>query len=248
VRRYGLIGFPLGHSFSQRFFAEKFAREGIVDCRYDNFPLGSIDELPELIAGHPDLSGFNVTIPYKEAILPYLDVVDPEAAAIGAINCVRIDRSGGTPRLTGYNTDAFGFRQSLEQMLGGSRPTQALILGTGGASRAVGHVLTELGIAWKKVSRHASPDTWAYDELPDEVLRRAALIVNTTPLGTYPDVDSRPPLRYGLIGGGHFLHDLVYNPSETVFLREGRTRRATVKNGWQMLVAQAERSWEIWST
>lgn len=247
MKRYGLIGFPLGHSFSQRFFTEKFAREGLADCRYDNFPLGTIDELSGLLSEHPDLGGFNVTIPYKAAVLPYLDAIDPEAEAIGAVNCVRIDRSRGVPCLTGYNTDAFGFRQSLEQQLGGSRP-QALILGTGGASRAVEYVLEGLGIACRKVSRRASEGIWSYDSLPDEVLCGSGLIVNTTPLGTFPDVDSRPPLHYGAIGGGHFLHDLVYNPAETVFLREGRLRGASVKNGWQMLVGQAERSWQIWNT
>jgi shikimate dehydrogenase len=246
VKRYGLIGFPLGHSFSQRFFTEKFARERLTDRQYDNFPLGSIEELPGLIAAHADLAGFNVTIPYKKAILPCLDTIDPQAAAIGAVNCVKVDRSGAAPRLVGYNTDVFGFRQSLEEMLGGRRP-DALILGTGGASRAVEYVLDRLGIDWRKISRHASPGILSYDELSDEVLCGSPLIVNTTPLGTFPDVNSRPPLRYEAIGHGHFLHDLVYNPSETAFLHEGRRRGATVKNGWQMLVAQAERSWQIWN-
>jgi len=246
MRRYGLIGYPLGHSFSERYFAEKFARQGLADCRYDNFAIETIEALPALVASAPDLCGFNVTIPYKEAVLPYLDAIAPEAAAVGAVNCVAIDRRGGAPRLTGYNTDVYGFGESVGQLLGAWRPS-ALVLGTGGAARAVGHVLEALGVSYRKISRRAAEGVWAYDELTEEVVRQAKLIVNTTPLGTFPAVDARPPLPYGAIGQGHALHDLVYNPAETAFLREGRRRGATVKNGWQMLVGQAERSWEIWS-
>ena len=246
VKRYGLIGFPLGHSFSQRFFAEKFEREGRSDCRYDNFPLGSIEEIESLVAEMPDLQGFNITIPYKQDIFPYLDEVDLEAEAVGAVNCVKIDRAGATPRLIGYNTDAYGFRRSLEQMLGDKRP-DALILGTGGASRAVEHVLDEMGIDWEKISRRPSTGILSYTELPDGLLLRSRLVINTTPLGTFPDVDSKPRMHYEVIGRCHFLHDLVYNPAETLFMKEGRLRGATVKNGLQMLIGQAERSWEIWN-
>ncbi len=245
MKRYGLIGFPLGHSFSKGWFARMFAAEGRTDCVYENYPLASIDELPGMIAQNPDLEGFNVTIPYKEAVMPCLDELDPQAAAVGAVNCVKIVREGGEVRLRGYNTDVYGFRRSLLSMLGAARP-DALILGTGGAAKAVVYVLENEGINYMMVSRRAGEGRLAYEALTPELVERTPLIVNTTPLGMFPAVEVRPEIPYEAVGSGHFLYDLVYNPAETAFLHAGRVRGAAVMNGCAMLVAQAERSWEIW--
>ncbi len=247
MREFGLIGYPLGHSFSRGFFTQKFEKEGLIDCRYLNFPLESVTLAEELVREHPSLEGFNITIPYKQAIFPYLTSLDPEAREIGAVNCVKIRRnSEGVAELTGYNTDAFGFRRSLLQMIGDRRPA-ALVLGTGGASKAVGYVLKELDIDFVNVSRRSSEGTIRYEELTPRIVSERKLIVNCTPLGTFPQVEAKPDLPYDAIGQEHFLKDLVYNPAETAFLREGRLRGATVKNGYSMLVGQAERSWEIWN-
>lgn len=244
--RYGLIGFPLGHSFSRSFFTEKFQRERLQGVEYDNFPLASIEEVLPMIGANPDLQGFNITIPYKQAIFPLLDEVAPQARAIGAVNCVRIFRSGGGVILKGFNTDAYGFHRSLATMLGSIRP-QALVLGTGGASKAVCYVLRELGIEYRLVSRSGGGEILSYADLTPAQVAASRLIVNTTPLGTFPRIDTLPELPYEAISRGHFLHDLVYNPAETAFLHEGRLRGATVKNGYDMLLGQAERSWEIWN-
>ena len=247
MKRFGLIGYPLGHSFSKGYFIEKFIREDRPDSVYENFPLDSAGGLPELIASHPDLQGLNVTIPHKQAVLSCLDELDQQAAQIGAVNCIKITRSGGKIHLKGYNTDAWGFGRSLAEMLGKERP-DALVLGTGGASKAVAYVLKQLGIRFRFVSRTGDGEAiLSYEGLTPETIARTRLIVNTTPLGTYPDTGAMPAIPYDGIGRGHFLHDLVYNPSETAFLREGRVREAAVKNGYAMLVGQAERSWEIWN-
>ena len=248
MKRFGLIGYPLGHSFSQGYFAEKFRREGLTGCVYENFPLESIADLPGLIAAHPDLCGLNVTIPHKQAVIPFLDELDPQAAEIGAVNCIGITRAAdGKPCLKGYNADAWGFERSLLALIGNARP-DALILGTGGASKAVAYVLARLEIAFRFVSRNGDGRTvLSYSGLTPELIAATPLIINTTPLGTFPNTDTRADIPYDAIGRGHFLHDLVYNPSETAFLREGRRRGAAVKNGYVMLTGQAERSWEIWN-
>ncbi len=238
---FGLIGYPLGHSFSPAYFQEKFGREGI-DASYEAFPLPQIGALPELLHARPGLRGLNVTIPYKEAVLPLLDALHPDAAAIGAVNCIAI-RNG---QLTGYNTDWIGFAESLAAWLG-PLPRRALVLGTGGASKAVLFALQRLGIEAATVSRTRKKADYGYGELSPDRLRAHPLVVNTTPLGTAPDVDAAPPLPYAALTPEHALYDLVYNPPETRFLREGAQRGAAVKNGYEMLVRQAEAGWTIWS-
>lgn len=246
MRLYGLIGFPLSHSFSPTYFKEKFRREGLTDCRYESFPLPNISELPALLNKLPNLHGLNVTIPHKEAVIPFLDALDPVAEAIGAVNCITIDDG----RLTGYNTDSYGFLTSLHEWMNRyslTLPAGALILGTGGASKAVAYSLRKLGVDVQFVSRKPGPGRLTYEDLDQEVLRQHALIVNTTPLGTWPDVDTCPPLPWDAIGRMHLLYDLVYNPPETKFLQLGRQRSAATTNGLRMLQLQADRSWEIWN-
>ena len=241
-RLYGLIGYPLGHSFSERYFAEKFSANQMTGVSYRNFPLERIDLLPVLLREHPDLCGFNVTIPYKEQVIPYLDRVDDEAVRIGAVNCVRIDNG----KLTGYNADIYGFENSLLTLIGTERPA-ALVLGSGGASKAVKYVLTRLGMPYKEVSRTKKADNLTYGELTPQVMTDHRLIVNTTPLGTFPDTESAPDIPYGLLSPHHFLFDLVYNPPLTRFLASGQKQGAAIQNGYDMLVGQAEKSWEIWT-
>jgi shikimate dehydrogenase len=246
MRRFGIIGYPLGHSFSQRYFTEKFQAEGLGDHVYDKYPLASIEEFPALVATTPDLVGLNVTIPYKQAVIPCLDDLDPQARAIGAVNCIRVSREGGKVFLKGYNTDMPGFETSLGEMLGGRRP-EALVLGTGGASKAVTCALGRLGIRHRLVSRSGDgTNTLSYGELTPELIAATPLIVNATPLGTFPDVETLPDIPYEALGREHFLHDLVYNPAETAFMHQGRRRGATVKNGYAMLIGQAQAAWEVW--
>ena len=240
--KYGLIGYPLGHSFSARYFAEKFRQEEISGCSYTNFPLSDIGQLDGLLRREPTLAGFNVTIPYKEQIIPKLDALDDEARAIGAVNCVKI--SAG--RLIGYNTDTYGFERSLRQLIGEARPA-ALVLGSGGASKAVRFVLQKLGISYMEVSRTKRPHNLTYEELNSECMAAHRLIVNATPLGTFPNVDGYPAIPYEMLTPEHFLFDLVYNPPLTRFLAQGQTQGASIMNGYDMLVGQAERSWEIWT-
>lgn len=242
MREFGLIGRPLGHSASAHYFTEKFRREGKADCSYSLFELPNIEELPRLLADHPDLCGFNVTIPYKREVMRYLDDLSVEARNIGAVNCVR--RSGG--RLTGYNTDVIGLRQSLARFLD-VLPERALILGTGGASQAVQYVLSELGIAFELVSRDPAKGNYTYDNLPCETVEEAKLIVNASPVGTYPNVDDAPRIPYAFVSPEHYLFDLVYNPPLTSFLDYGRQRGARICNGQEMFVGQAEASWRIWN-
>ncbi len=246
MRRFGLIGNPVGHSFSRGYFSKKFSDGGITDAVYENFQLETIDELPGLLERYPDLAGLNVTIPYKQQVFKYLDQVDPEAEAIGAVNCVRIDRRSGKLFLTGYNADAYGFEASLLSLTRGTRP-EALVLGTGGASRAVNFILAKHGIHHQSVSRTSSVDALAYEKLSPEVIRAHKLIIDTTPLGMFPKIDTFPELPYEAIGPEHLLIDLVYNPAQTEFLRRGRGCGATVMGGYVMLVVQAERSWAIWN-
>lgn len=247
MRRFGLIGQTLTHSFSGKYFSEKFAREGITDAVYELYPLGSIAQFPELAASHPDLLGLNVTIPYKEAILPFLDELEETAKEIGAVNTIRF--SGGKSQ--GFNTDVYGFRQSIKPFLT-SRHERALLLGTGGASKAVHHVLRNIGIDCAFVTRNkqnAPKDTllFNYDELNHYVMDAFKLIVNCTPLGTFPDIHSFPPIPYEHLGPDHLLYDLVYNPAETQFLLRGKQYHAQTMNGFDMLRLQAEKSWQIWN-
>jgi shikimate dehydrogenase len=242
MRLYGLIGKPLTHSFSKGYFAEKFAAEGIVDCRYENFELASIDDLPGLLSAHPELCGLNVTIPYKELVLPFLHEKSAGVGSIGACNCIRIEEG----RLTGFNTDASGFRGSIGPRLGEGHK-KALVLGSGGASKAIQHALGEMGIEFSVVSRKPESGGMGYEDIDDEVLDVYKLIVNTTPLGMYPNVENDPPLPYSYLTPEHFLYDVIYNPAQTKFLRQGAERGAVTLNGHEMLIRQAEESWAIWN-
>jgi shikimate dehydrogenase len=242
MRLFGLIGYPLGHSFSKKYFTGKFEEEGITNCRYDLFPIPSIDELPGLLLANPSLEGLNVTIPYKKEVLPFLSASSiPEG--LNACNCIRI-RHG---QLTGYNTDVVGFEQSLLPLLN-KQHQQALVLGNGGAAESVIHVLKKLGIEYDVVSRqlHAG-STLTYRELTREIIEQHPLIINTTPVGTFPETGSCPAIPYEGITSRHLLYDLVYNPPLTLFLQKGKERGAQVKNGEEMLVLQAEESWNIWN-
>jgi shikimate dehydrogenase len=246
MKRLGLIGYPLSHSFSVDYFREKFRREGIRGFEYRNYPIQYVKELIPMVRDTEGLVGLNVTIPYKEQVLPLLDEIDPEAAEIGAVNTLRISRTHDRIRLKGYNSDAYGFRETLLPLLG-SGQRQALVLGTGGASKAVTHVLEKLGIDYQYVSRDPAPGQLHYLDLCYAVIKRYTLIINTTPLGTYPEITAFPNIPYDLLTPGHILYDLVYNPPETEFLRMGKQKGASVKNGHEMLILQAERSWEIWN-
>lgn len=244
----GLIGWPLGHSQSPEYFAEKFRRLGI-EGSYSLFPLENIEELPMLIEAHPNLCGFNVTIPHKQAILPYLRHISPEAEAIGAVNTVSIERKDGTVILTGHNTDCIGFRDSLAPLLGAvsDQPRHALIMGTGGASKAVAYGLSTLGIRHVYVSRHShGQDTIEYDDLTPSIMDTHRIIVNCTPLGMWPNINGCPDIPWNLLPDNAICYDLVYNPVITEFMRHGAQRGATVKNGLEMLHRQADAAWDIW--
>lgn len=243
---YGLIGNPLGHSFSADFFNNKFEREGIQE-RYNLFPIPSIDCVDGLIESHQDLKGFNVTIPYKEQIILYLASLSEEAKEIGAVNVVKINRENGKISLKGYNSDAIGFRNSLTPLL---KPNmkKGLVLGTGGASKAVVYVLNSLGIEVLKVSRHASSDAISYQDLTPEIIADHLVIVNTTPLGMFPNVESCPDLPYDLLTPDHLCYDVVYNPEVTTFMKRSSRNGATVKNGLEMLHLQALAAWDIWQS
>ncbi|HLO57162.1 MAG TPA: shikimate dehydrogenase [Bacteroidales bacterium] len=247
MKIYGLIGYPLSHSFSGRYFAEKFAREGITDCKYNLYPLDRIESLVSLLRDEKDLAGLNVTIPYKEKVLDFLDSTDDCIQQIGAVNTIKIFREGSDIHLKGYNTDVYGFSESLKPLL---KPgiQKALVLGTGGASRAVMYALNELGIRVTMVSRNPRvPGHISYEMITADVMADQRLIVNTTPSGMFPDTGSCPPLPYEFLTSGHVLFDLVYNPPETRFMTEGKQKKATVVSGLQMLYLQADKSWEIWN-
>jgi shikimate dehydrogenase len=246
MRKYGLIGFPLGHSFSGKYFSEKFEREKITGCSYENFPLGSIDELPRLVAGNPDLCGLNITIPYKTSVLQYLNNADPAVNEIGAANVLKIRRSDNDIRISGYNSDITGIRDSLVPFIG-LKSKNALILGTGGSSRAVLFTLTKLGMHVTLVSRKRGQGLICYSDVSRTLLDSTQLIVNTTPLGMFPDNDSKPDIDYDLLNESHILFDLVYNPELTAFLQMGKDRGCKIISGLKMLYSQAERSWEIWN-
>ena len=239
---YGLIGMPLSQSFSKKYFTEKFERENIGDTAYELFPLNDISLLPELLASYPGLKGLNVTIPYKEQVLPFLHAVSDDAKEIAAVNCIKINKSG---LLKGFNTDAPAFKSSLLPLLQ-SHHKKALVLGTGGAAKAVLHVLKSLGIDYAFVSRSKGAG-FTYEELNRSIVEAYPLIINSTPLGSFPKVDTAPAIPYEYLGSNNYLYDLVYNPSKTLFLQKGEERGASVKNGYEMLVGQAELSWQIWN-
>jgi shikimate dehydrogenase len=243
VRNFGLIGYPLSHSFSKKYFGDKFRREHITDCAYELYPLSSLEDFRELLSGVPGMEGLNVTIPYKQKIIALIDELDHAARAIGAVNTLLL-RAG---RITGYNTDVVGFERSLVPLLK-SHHTAALVLGTGGASKAVAFALRRLGIPFHFVSRQKrDPGHFTYQDLDESIVKSTSLIINTTPVGTSPNVDQAPSIPYEFIGPGHLLYDLVYNPAETLFLKRGGARGAATKNGYEMLELQADASWEIWN-
>lgn len=242
----GLVGFPLKHSFSQRYFTEKFIRLGLSGLEYRNFEMQDISRIPLILENHKNLIGFNVTIPYKEAVLDFLDDIEPEARKIGAVNVVRIDRSQGFPRLTGYNTDRIGIDITLNQW---DLPPgiKAIVFGTGGSSKAVVHQLESRGIRYIQVSRNSSPTAISYPELTPAMIDDHKLLINCTPVGMYPDSEDKLPLAWSAVSSDHFLFDLIYNPEMTGFLKEGFERGASVQNGLRMLHEQAEASWRIWA-
>ena len=243
--KYGLIGYPLGHSFSINYFNQKFSDEGI-DAEYMNFEIPSIDNLIEVLDSHPELKGLNVTIPYKQKVMEYLDQISPEARAIGAVNVIRVTHSGKNIKLKGFNSDVIGFTQSIEPMLE-SFHKKALILGTGGASKAVDFGLKSLGLETVFVSRYQRPDTICYEDITLEVVKEYNVIVNCTPLGMFPKTEECPMLPYEALDDHNILYDLIYNPDETLFMKRGAERGASVKNGLEMLLLQAFASWEFWN-
>ena len=242
IKSYGLIGYPLSHSFSKKYFTEKFQRESISDHVYELFPIESISLLPEILSSNPTLAGLNVTIPYKEQVVEYLHTCTAVVEEIGACNCIKIEDG----KLTGYNTDVIGFVKSLESKLNATHK-KALVLGTGGAAKAVHYALKQKGIEFLQVSRKKSSETICYEDVDQRLLLEYTLIVNTTPLGMYPEIENAPAIPYQFLGPEHYLFDLVYNPSMTTFLSEGKKRGAQTENGADMLVIQAEASWEIWN-
>ena len=242
MTKYGLIGYPLSHSFSRKYFTEKFERESIQDHEYDLFPIDKITQLPLLLQAEIDLKGLNVTIPYKEQVIPFLDELTEVVKEIQACNCIRILNG----KLIGYNTDVIGFEKTLERKLS-NHHQRALVLGTGGAAKAVHYVLSKKGIEYLEVSRTKVDGSITYQEIGEQVISSHTLIINTTPLGMYPNIEEAPNLPYHLLSDQHYLYDLVYNPTKTKFLLEGETRGAVIENGADMLVIQAEASWDIWN-
>ena len=243
VSKFGLIGKDIDYSFSKKFFSEKFERENLPHT-YENFDISSIEKFPEIINKTPNLKGLNVTIPYKEKVIPFLDSLAPDAEKIGAVNTIEISKNG---KLTGYNTDHFGFQKALEPFLPLQKNT-ALILGTGGASKAIAYALQNLNFDFRFVSRKKGPKTLDYSSLDKLFIENNLLIINSTPLGTFPNIDDCPPLPYQFITENHLLFDLIYNPAETEFLERGKLQGAQTSNGLKMLALQAERAWTIWNS
>lgn len=244
MRTFGLIGRHLQHSFSPAYFAQKFQQEGIKDAVYQLFPLPQIEAFPALLNQEDTLVGLNVTIPYKEVILPFLDHISPLAKSIGAVNTIEI-REG---KLIGHNTDVYGFQVALEQLLSPQqRASKALVLGTGGASKAVCSALQQLEIPYQLVSRTAKNNVLSYEQLKPQHLKDHLIIINTSPLGMHPNVENCPSLPYQVINEQHLLFDLIYNPKQTLFLKKGLAQGASISNGLAMLHLQADRAWEIWT-
>ncbi len=246
MRKFGLIGYPLGHSFSKNFFNEKFNSENI-DAEYVNFEIPNIKEFNEIINSNPNLEGLNITIPYKEQVMEYLDEIDEDAAKIGAVNVVRIEHTKGKTIRKGYNSDIIGFTRSIESLLE-PHHKKALILGTGGASKAIKYGLEKMGLETKLVSRSKKDEnTLTYNELTPEIMSDYKVIVNCTPVGMYPKADECPDIPYDQLTSEHLLYDLLYNPNFTLFMKKGSDRGAIVKNGLEMLLLQAFASWDIWN-
>lgn len=243
--KYGLIGFPLGHSFSISYFNQKFQDEGI-DAIYENYEISTIDALDEILSSNPNLRGLNVTIPYKEKVMPYLDHISPEARAIGAVNVIKLIHEGNDVILKGYNSDVIGFTKSIEPMLDSKWHKKALILGTGGASKAIDFGLRNLGLETVFVSRFERQGTIQYQNITPEIIREYNVIVNCTPLGMYPKTEVCPNLPYEAMDSHTILYDLIYNPDETLFMKRGAEYGAQTKNGLEMLLLQAFASWEFW--
>lgn len=246
MKIYGLIGFPLTHSFSKQYFTDKFSRENIADARYELFEIKSADQLPAVISSTPGLQGLNVTIPHKESIIKFLTELDEPVKEIQAVNVIKILPDGN---LKGYNSDYHGFKNSLLSFLPSSyHGFKALILGSGGASKAVQAVLNDLHIPFQFVSRNESSTAISYKSVSRELIKNFQLIINTTPLGMYPRIENCPDIPYEALDTSHLLFDLVYNPQETLFMKKGRENGARVKNGMEMLIGQAEKAWEIWNS
>ena len=241
--RFGLIGRDISYSFSRKYFGEKFERMQLTDHSYENFDLTSIDEFPDITKKTPQLKGLNVTIPYKEEVIAYLDKLDKKAEEIGAVNTIQFTKEG----LVGYNTDIYGFEKALKPLLD-KKDKNALILGTGGASKAVAYVLEELGLEFRFISRNPRAGQWHYRDLDQQIMQDYTIIINSTPLGTFPDVEKKPEIPYHLLTSDHLLFDLIYNPELTAFMKEGKSRGARVINGLKMLEFQAEKAWEIWNS
>ncbi len=241
--RFGLVGRNISYSFSQSYFTRKFSELGLENYSYENFDLPSITGFKELLETHKDLKGLNVTIPYKEIIIPYLQGIHPKAGEIGAVNTICFTPEGPV----GHNTDTHGFEMAIQPLLQ-LWHKKALILGTGGASKAVAYVLAQLGLQYTMVSRTKHPQHFIYEDLDAEVLREYQVIVNCTPLGTYPEITKKPVIPYHLISGSHLMFDLIYNPPLTAFLQEGKERGASISNGLRMLELQAEKAWELWNS
>ena len=242
-RQYGLIGKNISYSFSKKYFTEKFAPGNLADCSYENFDLQSVEEFPNLIANNPDLKGLNVTIPYKEAVIPYLSKLSKTASQIGAVNVIRLTKKG---QLKGYNSDYYGFKKSLKPLLQ-PHHQKALILGTGGAAKAVAFALDRLGILYTYVSREEKEGMIDYDRINATTFDNYHIIINCTPLGTSPETKAFPPIPYGFFTEKHIAFDLIYNPEETQFLKKAKKNGAITKNGYEMLVLQAEKAWKIWN-
>jgi shikimate dehydrogenase len=247
MKRYGLLGYPLTHSFSKRYFTEKFEREKI-NSTYENFEIDTIEKFPEVVQNNPEVVGINVTIPYKEQVIPYLDELNDSAREIRAVNTIKVQRKGNEVYLMGYNTDTYGFENALKPLL---KPhhRKALILGTGGASKALKYVLNQLNIDFISASIEELKDKEIrYADIDEKMMEERLLIINATPLGTYPKVNSYPDIPYQFISDKHLMFDLVYNPEVSQFLAKGKARGAGIKNGYEMLLGQAIKSYEIWNT
>lgn len=246
INYIGLIGFPLSHSFSIKYFEKKFLKENVTDYQYKNYEISSISRLDELICSEPNLVGFNVTIPYKEQILQYLDFIDPPAKIIGAINTVKIKRENNNYKLYGYNTDIIGIEKDILPLLSRGYDIKALILGYGGAAKAVAFVLKKLSISYQYVSRNNNKGNLTYEDLSEEIIKHNLLIINATPVGMYPNIESCPNIPYECLSKLHIVYDLIYNPEETLFLKNANRYTENVLNGLQLLHNQADASWLIW--
>lgn len=244
MRKYGLIGRNISYSFSENYFKNKFSTEGITDAQYLNFDIQQISDLKDIISKNANLKGLNVTIPYKEEVIPYLDSIDKKAKKIGAVNTIKITKKG---KLKGYNTDYFGFNKSIKPFLE-KHHKKALILGTGGASKAIKYGLKKLHVDFKTVSRTKSAKNLTYSDLNQDLMENHTIIINCSPVGTYPNIGECPDIPYNFIHENHLLYDLVYNPEETLFMKRGKLQGAKTCNGYKMLVLQAEKSWEIWNS